>query len=143
MISKIKFSGYARVAALAAASAMFASLAQAQPAKPMGAMPGMAASSPMSMPAGAMDMKSMMKDNNDKMGSMAMTGNADVDFAMMMKVHHQGAIDMAEMELKHGKEPQMKKMAKEIIAAQKKEIAQFDKFLASHGHAHGTEKAKK
>ena len=93
-----------------------------------------------SMPSGAMDMKSMdmkgmMKDNNDKMSSMKMTGNADVDFAMMMRIHHLGAIDMAQAELRDGKNPQMKKMAKGIIAAQKKEIAQFDKFLAKNGQS--------
>ncbi|WP_395058646.1 DUF305 domain-containing protein [Polaromonas sp.] len=96
-----------------------------------------------SMPGGAMDMKGMdmkgmdmkgmMKDNNDKMSSMKMTGNTDVDFAMMMRIHHLGAIDMAQAELRDGKDPQMKKMAKAIIAAQKKEIAQFDKFLAKNG----------
>ena len=90
-----------------------------------------------SMPGGAvdmrgMDMKGMMKDNNDKMSSMKMTGNADVDFAMMMRIHHLGAIDMAQAELRDGKDPQMKKMAKAIIAAQEKEIAQFDKFLAKN-----------
>ena len=79
-----------------------------------------------------MDMKGMMKDGNDKMSAMQMTGNTDVDFAMMMRMHHQGAIDMAQAELRDGKEPQMRKMAKDIIAAQKKEIAQFDKFLAKH-----------
>ena len=79
-----------------------------------------------------MDMKAMMKDNNDKTASMQMTGDPDVDFAMMMKMHHQGAINMAESELKMGKEPEMKRMAKNIIAAQKKEIAQFDRFLAKH-----------
>lgn len=80
-------------------------------------------------------MKSMMKDMNDKMASMTMSGNQDVDFAMMMRMHHQGAIDMAQAELKVGKEPKMRQMAKEIIAAQKKEIAVIDKFLASHGQA--------
>ena len=79
-----------------------------------------------------MDMKGMMKDHNDKMSSMKMTSNADVDFAMMMRVHHQGAIDMAEANLRDGKDPQLKKMAKGIITAQKKEIATFDKFLAKH-----------
>ena len=113
-----------------AAAASFTPLALAQANKPHGS-----AAAPMA--GGMMDMKSMMKENNDKMGAMAMTGNADVDFAMMMKMHHQGAIDMAEMELKHGKEPQMKKLAKDIIEAQKKEIAQFDKFLASHGKPMG------
>lgn len=81
-----------------------------------------------------MDMKGMMKDNNEKMSSMQMTGNADMDFAMMMRIHHQGAIDMAEVELRDGKAPEMRKMAKDIIAAQKKEIAQLDRFLAKSGH---------
>ena len=53
---------------------------------------------------------------------------------MMMRIHHQGAIDMANAELSGGKDPQMKKMAKAIITAQKKEIAQFDAFLSKHGH---------
>lgn len=87
------------------------------------------------MPAGKMDMKAMMKDMNDKMSTMQMTGKTDVDFAMMMRIHHQGVIHMAEAELKDGKEPQMKKMAKDIISAQKKEIAQIDKFLAKQGHS--------
>ncbi len=97
-----------------------------------GAMPamqgGMAASS--AMPGKGMDMQSTMKDMNGKMGSMPMSGNPDVDFATMMRIHHQGAIDMANVELSTGKDPQMKKMAKAIIAAQKKEIAAFDAFLS-------------
>ena len=35
---------------------------------------------------------------------------------------------MAQVEIRDGEDPQMKKMAKEIIAAQKKEIAQFNRF---------------
>ncbi|WP_372825540.1 DUF305 domain-containing protein [Polaromonas sp.] len=96
---------------------------------------GKAGSSSMSggaMSMKGMDMKGMMEDNNDKMSSMQMTGNSDIDFAMTMRMHHQGAIDMAEAELRDGKEPQMRKMAKDIIAAQKKEISQFDKFLVKH-----------
>ena len=82
-----------------------------------------------------MDMKSMMMDMQDKMSAMKSSGNVDVDFAMMMRVHHQSAITMAEAELKNGKNPQMRVMAKDIIRAQKKEIAAFDKFLAKHGDA--------
>lgn len=82
-----------------------------------------------------MDMKSMMKDDMDKMASMQMSGNPDVDFAMMMREHHLSGIKMAEMELRDGKEPKMRTMAKSIIATQKKEIAKFDQFLAKHGHA--------
>ena len=81
-----------------------------------------------------MDMKAMMKEHNDKMSSMKMSGNADVDFAMMMRMHHQGAIHMAQAELQDGKSPEMRKMAGKIIAAQKKEIAQLDRFLTKNGH---------
>ena len=80
-----------------------------------------------------MDMKPMMMDMQDKMSGMKSSGNVDVDFAMMMRVHHQSAITMAESELKNGKDPQMRVMAKDIIRAQKKEIAMFDKFLAKRG----------
>ncbi|MDQ6881049.1 MAG: DUF305 domain-containing protein [Pseudomonadota bacterium] len=56
-------------------------------------------------------------------------------------MHHQGAIDMAQVGLKAGKEPRMRKMANQIIAAQNKEIAEIDRFLASH--AHSSDKMKK
>ena len=89
------------------------------------------------MPAGGAhhggDMKTMMKDMNDRMAGMTMTGNHDVDFAQMMRIHHQGAIDMAEMELKNGKDASMRKMAQEVIRAQKKEIATLDRYLTRNG----------
>lgn len=129
----------ASVALAVLSSALLQPLAFAQMQMKPGseAMPG-GKTGTLSMQGGAMDMKGMdmkgmMKDNNDKMSSMKMTGNADVDFAMMMRIHHQGAIDMAQAELRDGKDPQMKKMAKGIIAAQKKEIGQFDNFLAKNG----------
>lgn len=73
------------------------------------------------MSGGTMDMKSMMKEDMDKMSNMQMTGNPDVDFAMMMRNYHLSGIKMAEMQLRDGKEPKMRKMAKSIIAEQKKE----------------------
>ena len=91
---------------------------------------------PMVMDKGmGMDMKPMMMDMQSKMSAMKSSGNIDVDFATMMRLHHQSAITMAEAELKNGKDPQMRKMAKDIISAQKKEIAAFDKFLAKQGEA--------
>ena len=84
------------------------------------------------MKPGNMDMKGMMKGMSEKMSSMKMSGNPDVDFAMMMRIHHEGAIRMAEVELRDGKEASMKKMAKDIISAQRKEIAQIDKFINTH-----------
>ena len=79
---------------------------------------------------GSDDMKKSMMMGMDGMNKMTMSGDIDKDFAMMMKIHHQQAVDMSEMELAHGKSPEMKAMAKQIIAAQKKEIAKFDQFLA-------------
>jgi hypothetical protein len=81
------------------------------------------------------DMMSKMGSMQNQMTAMKPTGNPDIDFALMMRMHHQGAISMAEAELKDGKDPQMKKMATAIIATQKKEIATLDKFLASKGQS--------
>ena len=78
------------------------------------------------------DMMAAHKKMMDGMMAMKSTGDADKDFAMMMIPHHQGAIDMAEVELKYGKDPVMKKMAQEIIDAQKKEIEQFQKWQGEH-----------
>lgn len=79
-----------------------------------------------------MAIKKPMEGMQQKMSSISMSGNTDHDFAMMMIEHHQGAIDMAEIELKQGKDPQLKKMASKIIAAQKKEMDEFDTWLKKH-----------
>ena len=75
-------------------------------------------------------MKKSMMMGMEGMQKMPMSGDADKDFAMMMKMHHQQGVEMAQMELANGKSPEMKAMAKNIISAQKKEIAAFDKWLA-------------
>ena len=61
-----------------------------------------------------------------------MSGNADKDFAMMMIPHHQGAIDMAKVELQHGKDPKLRAMAEMIVKAQEKEIAELKAWQAAH-----------
>ncbi|MDQ1079595.1 DUF305 domain-containing protein [Pseudoroseomonas cervicalis] len=70
---------------------------------------------------------------NEKMHrdmAVPLTGDADRDFAASMIPHHQGAIDMARIQLRHGRDPAMRRMAEEIIAAQEKEIAELRAFLA-------------
>jgi uncharacterized protein (DUF305 family) len=50
-------------------------------------------------------------------------GDVDADFVAMMVPHHQGAIDMAQAELRYGRNEQLRRMAQEIIATQQQEIA--------------------
>jgi uncharacterized protein (DUF305 family) len=61
------------------------------------------------------------------------TGNADADFVSHMIPHHQGAVDQAEVELKYGKDPQMRALAKNIIKAQREEISFMKQWQAKHG----------
>lgn len=66
------------------------------------------------------------------MQAMPPTGDADKDFVMMMMPHHQGAIDMAKIELQYGKDKELRAMAEQIIKAQEKEIAEMKKWQAAH-----------
>lgn len=61
------------------------------------------------------------------------TGDPDIDFARGMIPHHQAAIDMAKIQLEFGKDPEMRKLAEAIIAAQESEIATLKAFLATKG----------
>lgn len=57
----------------------------------------------------------------DRMHIMKMSGDFDTDWANMMIEHHQGAIDMSQVELSQGKDEKMKAKAQEIITKQKEE----------------------
>ena len=132
-----QFFNLSRIALASVAFGLLAPAVNAQPAAGMSGdmkktMPAMDMKHGTNMKHGT-DMKSMMSDMNEKMTAIKPTGNTDVDFAMMMRVHHQSAVTMAEAELQSGKDPQMRAMAKDIIRAQKKEIAAFDKYLAKRG----------
>jgi len=55
--------------------------------------------------------------------------DADVDFMAQMRGHHQAAIDMAEVALANARDGTVRKLAQEIIEAQKKEIALIDDWM--------------
>jgi uncharacterized protein (DUF305 family) len=113
------------VAACLGAS-MSVCLAQERPAMPVmqsHAHPGSEA------PATPSSESQFLAANEEAMGKMmadmaaAPTGDIDRDFVAMMVPHHQGAIDMAQIILRYGKNEQLKRLAQEIIVTQQQEIA--------------------
>ena len=106
----------------------FLSLTQSADAEDMKGM----AMKPVTSPADkafADSMKTMMNGMHAKP-----TGKPDKDFASMMIAHHQGAIDMAKVELQYGTDPELRQLATDIVAAQEKEIAQMKAWLEKNGH---------
>lgn len=77
------------------------------------------------------NMTAMMKMHPAMMQGM-MAKDPDVAFACGMIAHHQGAIDMAEVELKYGDNDEAKKTAQMIIDAQTKEIGEFKRWLEAN-----------
>jgi uncharacterized protein (DUF305 family) len=63
-----------------------------------------------------------MTSMNVAMSSFPMTGNPDIDFAVMMIPHHQGAIEMAKVELQYGTDSRLRRLAQEIIVTQQSEV---------------------
>lgn len=76
----------------------------------------------------ATSMSTMMKGMNVKP-----TGRPDKDFVLMMMPHHQGAVDMAKVELQYGTDPELRQLATDIVSAQEKELAQMKAWLAKNG----------
>lgn len=60
----------------------------------------------------------------------AYTGDADIDFLRGMIAHHQGAVDMAKVQLAYGKDAQVRKLSRAIIRAQELEISWMKGWLA-------------
>jgi uncharacterized protein (DUF305 family) len=79
------------------------------------------------------EMMSSMHTMHAVMVSAEASGDADVDFVQLMLPHHQAAIEMAKTQLLYGRDPEMRRLAQEIIADQQSEIALMQLWLKQHG----------
>jgi uncharacterized protein (DUF305 family) len=93
----------------------------------MKSMPGMATPSDPSSAAFQAANQKMMTGMD-----IPMTGDTDQDFVAGMIPHHQGAIDMAQIELKYGSDPELHRLAIDIIAAQEREIGFMTAWQKAH-----------
>ena len=62
------------------------------------------------------------------------SGDPDVDFVRAMIPHHQRAVEMAQVILAQGKDPEVRKLAQAIVEAQESEIAWMRAYLAKRGY---------
>ena len=73
---------------------------------------------------------------HEAMSSARPSTDADVDFVALMLPHHQGAIDMAKIELISGKDPQIRRLAQEIVTEQESEIQLMQLWSQQRGAHH-------
>ena len=118
-----------------AAAAMTALIAVPLSAQQMPAAPHAGMAMPHAEGTDSPSTKAFKEANDRMMQRMGakFTGKADVDFVAGMIPHHEGAVDMARIELQYGTDPELRKLAQGIIEAQQKEIA----FMLSWQEHHG------
>lgn len=78
------------------------------------------------------EMKKLMDGMMTKMHQQKTTGNNDIDYADMMLQHHQGAVDMANLQISKGNNITLKEFSRKVIADQQKEIAFMAEFISKH-----------
>lgn len=75
------------------------------------------------------DINASMMRMHDGMAAAKPTGDPDRDFAAMMIPHHQGAVDMALIQLRFGKDERLRRLAEGIIVEQRQEIEVMQRIL--------------
>ena len=78
------------------------------------------------------DLHAAMEGMHTATASVVRSGDGDMDFVRLMLPHHQAAIDMARAQLLYGKDPQMRRLAQEIITDQQSEIELMQLWLRQH-----------
>jgi uncharacterized protein (DUF305 family) len=91
-----------------------------------------AANSPVAAFQHGMDSVMVVMDEGMRRMDGASPTDIDASFAAMMVPHHQGAVDMARLQLLYGKDPALRRLAQSIIAEQQVEIQQMQAWLRQH-----------
>lgn len=78
-------------------------------------------------------LEEVIRKMDEAMKAVNYTGNPDVDFVAKMIPHHQGAVDMAKVELQYGKNPRIRRLAEIIIKSQGAQIVKMRDWLRKHG----------
>lgn len=110
-----------RIFTLAAAAALFAAPAFAQTASPQ-----------VSQGGGSSAMRAAMERMQRDMAAMPMTGDADRDWVMMMRRHHEAAIEMSRAHHGAGRDPEIQRMAQKSIEDQTRDIREMDEWMRRH-----------
>jgi uncharacterized protein (DUF305 family) len=121
-----------RFAVIAAAAGLIATAALAQHAG-HGSHSGHATAKPAATDSAATKAFRAANDKMHKEMDIAFSGDADADFARGMIPHHQGAVDMAKIVLQYGKDPEIRKLAEEVVRTQETEIKFMREWLAKRG----------
>jgi uncharacterized protein (DUF305 family) len=83
----------------------------------------------------ATELRAAMNRMHESMSHLPAAANADEDFVRLMIPHHQAALDMARTQLLCGKDPQIRRLAQEIITDQQSEIELMELWLKNHATA--------
>ena len=85
-------------------------------------------------------MNTAMEKMHAAMAAVEPSVSSDVNFVRLMLPHHEAAIEMAKTQLLYGKDPQMRRLAQEIITDQQSEIQLMQLWLKQHGPGSSQEK---
>lgn len=80
-------------------------------------------------------MEEAIKKMDDAMKAVDYTGNPDVDFVAKMIPHHEGAINMAKVELQYGKNPRIRRLAEIIVKSQGAQVVKMRDWLRKNAGA--------
>jgi len=86
---------------------------------------------------GSKELHDIMLDSAKQSVRMPMSGDVDKDFAKMMADHHRSGIKMAETEVRHGKNEEVKQLAQKIKKSQEDELALLERHAKTDQQRRG------